>query len=154
TEDRSSTKPGLFDLLVERFRNAGLGTIRFDFRGHGRSAAVEGYVSIQSELADLRNVVSDAGRRNLDVAGMVACSFGACATSFFLTEDAASSIRCACLVNPVIRPFETFLEPGSPWAQQSFTADALAKLEETGLLLLDGEFPLGAAFVRDIRRFR
>lgn len=37
TEDRSSDKPGLFDLIVEGLSAKGIGSLRFDFRGHGKS---------------------------------------------------------------------------------------------------------------------
>ncbi|MFD5814545.1 alpha/beta hydrolase [Streptomyces sp. NPDC127038] len=150
TEDRSSTKPGLFDLLVESLAAQGIGTVRFDFRGHGHSKAVDGHVSIESEFEDLDVVMSwlvDNGRRPQSV---VACSFGACATGLYL-ERKSTQFECVVLVNPVLKPLETFLEPGSPWARENFNEASLRQLDETGTLMLDGELPLGVNFVRDVK---
>lgn len=151
TEDRSANKPGLFDLLVEGLVSEGFGTIRFDFRGHGKSGAVPGYVSISSEVEDLNHVLRVAGEANRQVMCIVGCSFGACATSNALANSADTAVVSAVLINPVLKPYETFIDPGTEWARASFTPEALRKLEADGVLMLDGSFPLGPSFMRDLQ---
>jgi pimeloyl-ACP methyl ester carboxylesterase len=148
TEDRSAGKPGMFDLVVEKLSALGIGTLRFDFRGHGRSAEVPGFVSIRSEVSDLDVVLQYITDTHGRMDGLVACSFGACATSAVADERKLGAIA---LINPVLRPLETFIDPGSSWARQSFTPAAMAELEHSGKLLLDDTFPLGRDFVEDVR---
>jgi hypothetical protein len=149
TEDRSASKPGLFDVIVDRLSTHGIGTIRFDFRGHGQSDPVDGYVSISSEVEDLERVLEYASRAGRNVVALVGCSFGACATSVVVAKRMAM-VENLVLLNPVVRPRETFLEPGSDWARQSFTPEALAALGSGAPLMLDGDFPLGQRFVDDV----
>lgn len=152
TEDRSRDKPGIFDIIVDLAGQCGIGTIRFDFRSHGDSVPVDGHVSIRSEIADIHVVLDDAKARGRRVEGFVAASFGACAASAVLAGQ--GSLKSAVFLNPVLRPLETFLDPGSAWARQSINPDSLARLAATGSLLLDETFPLGRSFIDDLRTFR
>jgi uncharacterized protein len=151
TEDRSAQKPGLFDLMVDAAAQAGIGTVRFDFRGHGESAPVDGFVSIRSEVEDLKIVLNDARARGRQVFGVASASFGACATCAVLEE--APYLKSVVLLNPVLSPLGTFLDPGSEWARASINDAGLDKLKKTGSLMLDGDFPLGKDFIDDMRSF-
>lgn len=50
---------GRYDYLAEIFHKAGIGTCRFDHRGHGRSEGERTYFSHFNELLDDTNVVVD-----------------------------------------------------------------------------------------------
>lgn len=50
---------GRYDYLANRFHDAGVGTYRFDHRGHGRSEGERTYYSDFNELLDDTNVVVD-----------------------------------------------------------------------------------------------
>ena len=54
------------------------------------------------------------------------------------------------LLNPVVKPFETFIKPGTEWSRKSFTAESIEKFDETGIILLNEHFPLGKRFMTDI----
>ncbi len=50
---------GRYDYFAEQFHKAGIGTYRFDHRGHGRSEGERTYYSDYNELLDDTNVVVD-----------------------------------------------------------------------------------------------
>lgn len=50
---------GRYDYVAERFHESGIGTYRFDHRGHGRSEGKEAYLEDFNELLDDTNVVVD-----------------------------------------------------------------------------------------------
>lgn len=50
---------GRYDYVAEKFHEAGLGTYRFDHRGHGKSKGETAYLSDYNELLDDTNVVVD-----------------------------------------------------------------------------------------------
>lgn len=59
---------GRYDYVAEKFNKAGIGTYRFDHRGHGRSEGKEAYLKDFNELLDDTNVVVDmAIRENQDI---------------------------------------------------------------------------------------
>lgn len=53
---------GRYDYLVDKFTAAGIGTYRFDHRGHGRSQGERTYFSDWNQLPDDTNVVVDLAR--------------------------------------------------------------------------------------------
>ena len=50
---------GRYDYVAQRFHEAGIGTYRFDHRGHGKSEGENAYLSDFNELLDDTNVVVD-----------------------------------------------------------------------------------------------
>ena len=59
---------GRYDYFAEKLHEAGIGTYRFDHRGHGRSEGEETFYSDFNELLDDTNVVVDmAIEENPDV---------------------------------------------------------------------------------------
>mgnify|MGYP000187614586 FL=1 len=50
---------GRYDYFAEKLHEAGIGTYRFDHRGHGRSEGEETFYSDFNELLDDTNVVVD-----------------------------------------------------------------------------------------------
>ena len=50
---------GRYDYVAEKFHEAGIGTYRFDHRGHGRSEGECAYLSDYNELLDDTNVLVD-----------------------------------------------------------------------------------------------
>lgn len=149
-EDASPLKRGFFDRLVAELHALGLGTLRFDFRGHGLSQPVPDGVSIRSELGDLEIVSTWASEAGFAVRGYVGCSFGACATGVFLASQAFDGDLALVLANPVVDPFATFFDPGTPWSRQTVGIRGLAEIQSGKTVMLDGEFPLSPDFLESI----
>lgn len=146
TGDRESD--GLFTALALRLRNEGVASLRFDFRGHGESDGAQEAVTIRGEVADLRASLERARDEVRTPLALVASSFGAIAGIECLRDE--GDVRCAVLVNPVLDPRRTFLEPELPWAKASFSPEALQAARDRGFLLLDGRFRVGAELLREM----
>lgn len=149
-EDASPQKRGFFDELVSELHGLGLGTLRFDFSGHGLSSDVPTGVSIHSEVDDIDRVMSWARGMRLSLHGFVGCSFGACATGAYLSTTEVGQVSALVLANPVVDPFATFFDPGTPWSRETVGLEGLAALQSGKTVLLDGEFPLEQSFLESI----
>ncbi len=151
TEGRTDERPGLFDGLVEKLARHGLATLRFDFRGHGKSDGVDGFVSIDSAVADMRTVVAYIESVGV-LGGMAGCSFGACATAVVANElpDSPATI---VFFYPVLEVFATLFDPATEWARKTLGPESVSSLESGGTKLIDGVFPIGQPFLDSARKW-
>lgn len=148
-EDASEEKRGVFDLLSASLQDHGVGSVRFDFSGHGKSDGRQRDVSPGAQADELRAVIQFARGRGAHDIALVGASFGAVATALVASREPA--LGPIVLVNPVVSLRRTFAEPETAWAKESFNEQGLARLEKEGALLLDGEFEIGSDFVREAR---
>jgi alpha-beta hydrolase superfamily lysophospholipase len=149
TVDRE--EEGVFTSLAEQLAAAGIGSLRFDFRGHGASARKPSDMTIAGETLDLAAAVQELRRDEPSRLGIVAASFGAVPTARLLADEPAAA-DFVVLLNPALDLRRSLIEPEMPWARQWFTPEALANLHETGSIVIDGGFAVGAALVDEMRR--
>lgn len=133
---------GMFVRLAEKLTDAGFDVLRFSFRGHGRSTGQERGMTIAGEMLDLAAALKFAMGRLASSISIVAASFGAVATCLSLHQYRAQ-IDALVLWNPVLDLQRTFIHPETPWGQDNFSQEAVAKLRTEGILLIDDEFELG-----------
>jgi len=136
---------GFYTRLAERLSDSGIASLRFDFRGHGESAGRSQDMTIAGEMEDLAAAVGELQRRFNQTPAVIATSFGAGVAVLNASQnpDAVSTLVLLC---PVLDYRRTFLFPETEWGQEWFTRDALAKVEDSGVLSLDG-FLLGKSLI-------
>ncbi|WP_344252511.1 alpha/beta hydrolase [Pseudonocardia hydrocarbonoxydans] len=143
---------GMYARLGERLAAAGLGVLRFSFRGHGRSGGSARGVTVAGEMLDVEAAADAARARWPGIPlGVVASSMGAVPVL-----ESASFLRPDLLVlwNPVLDLRRTFLEPELPWGLDNFTPEAWAAAGRDGFLLLDGEFEMGRVLLAELKRYQ
>ena len=140
---------GLYSELAARLARRGLGSLRFDFRGHGQSGGAQEAITVAGEVSDLAASVDWLHAHQPAPLCIVASSFGAVSACQYVAQS--DGIACLVLLNPVLDLRRTFLEPEVLWPKQSFNAAGFEHLEEHGFLWLDGHFKIGRALVDEMR---
>ena len=131
-----------FGRMAELFANAGLPSIRFDFRGHGESRVSSRQFSVASQVIDCMSVIQwlndlyDKPRVHF-----LACSFGSPAAIFTASQQEAC-VRTLSMISPVLDYRRTFLNPESEWGLEVFNQEAQRKAFQTGFLNVNPDFQI------------
>ena len=140
----------LYGEMSSYFHGFGIGSLRFDFRGHGESGGTSMDVSIIDYILDIKAGVAQASKYWRKPLVFVATSFAAGPAIMTAAQLQAHVTRLA-LIAPVIDYEATFLRPITPWAKASFTKEALEDVSRKGYLLLDGSFKLSPRLIEEFR---
>lgn len=137
--------------ICRKLYDCGIGSIRFDFRGHGESGLSERDVTVLGQLLDVKAAYLElCDRANVSELSVLASSFGS-PPSIFFTQQYSDRVSNLILLNPVLDFEATFLDPIVPWARSSFDETSMEHLQEHGYLLLDEAFEVGAEMVEEFR---
>ena len=142
---------GMYRRLADQLAAAGLGVLRFSFRGHGASAGTQRGVTIAGELLDVEAAIGHARAEFDGPLTVLGSSFGAVAvveSSVYTHPDQL------ILWNPVLDLRRTFVEPELPWGQTNFNSDAWRRAMIEGALLVDGTFELGRTLLTEFSRYQ
>lgn len=141
---------GMYRRLGNRLAAHGFGVLRFSFRGHGRSGGTARGMTIAGEMLDITAAIDQARAWFDGPLAVVASSFGAVSaleTARFTHPD------LLVLWNPILDLRRTFIDPELPWGRENFGPDAWLHADESGYLLLDGEFEVGRVLLDELRRY-
>lgn len=141
---------GAFSRLAKMLASSGTRTVRFSFRGHGKSSLPSEFMTCSGEAIDLRTMVDYCLASYGPNLSIVAASFGAVSVAV-LAEYLNRRIQSLCLWNPVLDIDKTFLRPTLPWGVNNFTGKNLASLYESGYLIIDDSFKVGIIFWEELR---
>lgn len=141
---------GAFQRLAGLLAAKGMRTIRFSFRGHGKSTLPSEFMTCAGEAIDLRTVVDHCIATYGPRLSIVAASFGAVSVSI-LARYLNRRVRSLCLWNPVLKVESTFLKPTLPWGISNFTGENIANLYEVGNLTIDNSFTVGVVFWEELQ---
>ena len=122
---------GFYVDIADALASRGVGSLRFDFRGHGESSGTTMDISVVGDVIDLKTTIAQVPLREGQRVALIGTSFGA-GPSILATSEFPSRVSCLVLIAPVLDYARTFLQPTTPWALQSFTPAALAELDERG----------------------
>lgn len=131
----------------------GIASLRFDFRGHGKSKGTSQDVSVIGEILDIKASIKHVRKYWSKKIGVIASSFSA-GPAIMCSTQLASQIQYLALIAPVLDYEKTFLNPKTDWAKESFTTDALNNLDENGYLLLDENFKLSPKLIEEFRTIK
>lgn len=132
----------------------GVSSIRFDFRGHGRSSGSSLEFSIVAQNLDSRAVLEYAKTEFPSARiHLVGASFGA-PPAIFAAKRYCDVVASVALVSPVLSYERTFLRPETEWAIELFSDAQLRSLYATGRLYLDSVFCIGLRLVEEMRVIR
>lgn len=143
---------GIFTNLANKLMEKGYVVFRFDFRGHGESEGNSIDLTVSGEKRDLEaaiNFLQSLGYREF---GIVAASFGAGATSIFVSEN--KNIKALVLWNPII-DYHDILNPKLPWTKANFDKEAMERLKKQGYTKIGSKkFKIGINFFPELRKLR
>ncbi|MEN9328066.1 MAG: hypothetical protein RI947_874 [Candidatus Parcubacteria bacterium] len=139
--------------VEKRLNEAGISTLRFDFRAHGNSKgdSVKDF-TISGEMIDLETMVGFIKEKDYTWVGLVGCSFGGGIASLYAGAN-ADVIQALCLVNPVLDYAETFLNPTTEWTKKYMT-DAEKRIAKDGFIELgSAHYRIGPALIDEIKEY-
>ena len=139
--------------LSDELNRVGFNSIRFSFRGHGKSMGTQKGITISGEMLDLLAVVRFAQEKfpNQKIV-LVSASFGAVATSLLL-EHLANCVTGLILWYPVLSLNDTFLTSSLEWGLKNFNRRALEDLLKHDHLKVDDFFELGVVLFEEFKRY-
>lgn len=151
TVDRE--EEGAFRHLAESLSTAGFSSLRFSFRGHGRSGLQSSAMTIAGEMLDLKAAFEHLARKGARASALVAASFGAVSTSL-LARYLSSRLSCAVMWNPVLDLQKTFVRPQTDWARKNFSGPNVSRVYEHGGFTIDDQFRAGVVFWEELHQLR
>lgn len=111
---------GIFVRSEKLLNDAGISTIRFDFRAHGESTGnSQNDFTITGELTDLETIVNCVRQDGFEWIGLAGASFGGSIAALY-SGSHNEGIQALALANPVLDYKKCFLEPTTPWARKHF----------------------------------
>ncbi len=144
---------GFYSDMARELARQGIGSLRFDFRGHGESGGSSLDVSIIGEILDVEASVRKLRKYWKRKIAFIATSLGA-GPALLTASEIKSEVSHVVLVAPVLDYALTFLRPRTEWARASFHPEAFRSMKKKGYLLLDGEFKLSPRLIEEFRWIR
>jgi len=133
----------IFVRLAEKLAEAGIATLRFDFRGSGESDGRFVDMTVASEVSDLKKAIAFVRARGYESVGLLGESLGGAVAAMACD----SSVGCMVLWYPVIYPKET--------AVFKMLTDHKKDLDKRGFIIIENDeqtFKVGRSFYEEIAR--
>ncbi len=143
---------GFYKDLARALNSKGLGTLRFDFRGHGESAGTSMDISVLGDVLDVEATLAQLPAASAGRLAFIGTSFGA-GPAILAAHSRRSSIQCLTLIAPVLDYTRTFLEPETEWAREWFGAKAQDGVRSSGHFMLES-FRLSPRLLEEFRYLR
>ncbi len=144
---------GIFVRSEKLLNDAGISTLRFDFRAHGDStgSSKEDF-TITGELTDLEAIVNFAQQEGFEWIGLAGASFGGSIAALYSGDD-RGSIHALLLANPVLDYAKCFLTPTTPWAKKYFE-NALQVIKKDGFVKIGSrQFKAGQRLFDEMQQY-
>lgn len=137
--------------LAHMLYENGVGSLRIDHRGHGKSVAPLEEYSVRTQTDDLRRsiawAIEEFGLHKVTLAGI---SFGAPAT-LICAAACPSYVSQLVLVAPVLDMRATFIEPTTTWGLSNFGLKRIREAITSGNgIELDRTYTLGVDVVSEM----
>ncbi|MCL1814847.1 MAG: alpha/beta hydrolase [Treponema sp.] len=141
---------GMFNILAKKLSEYNIGSLRFDFRGHGESSGVDLDFDVVSQLIDLKSVMhwikTIKGFLNASLS-FVGASFGG--APGIIAQNKFKYFDSISLFAPVLSYYETFVHPTTKWGIENFNSKAWEESKKNGHLLLDGNFKISTRLLEE-----
>jgi pimeloyl-ACP methyl ester carboxylesterase len=141
---------GFYARLAAALAEAGLASLRFDFRAHGESEGRGEDLTISAVANDIRAAVSYV--RDVTGSGLVdliGASFGGGISAFF-TARHPGQIRRLVLFNPLLDYKKRFIDDKPDWDSDQISEQAGQELAAQGFLTHSPTFRLGRALLNEV----
>jgi len=139
-----------FARLASGLAEAGLPSLRFDFRAHGESEGQGEDLTIAAVANDIRAAVSCV--REMTGSGpvdLIGASFGGGISAFFAARH-PNQVRRVVLFNPLLDYKKRFIDDKPEWDGDQISEQAGRKLTAQGFLAHSPTFKLGRALLNEI----
>jgi len=141
---------GFYARLASGLEEAGLPSLRFDFRAHGESEGQGEDLTIAGVANDIRAAVSHVRETTgSGPVGLIGASFGGGISAFFAARH-PDQVRRVVLFNPLLDYKKRFIDDKPEWDGDQISEQAGQKLTAQGFLAHSPTFKLGRALLNEI----
>jgi uncharacterized protein len=141
---------GFFTRLAEGLADAGLLSLRFDFRGHGESDGRQEDLTISGVVNDIRAAVehvrAETGSGPVNVIG---ASFGGGLAAFYASRY-PETVRRLVLFNPLLNYKRRFVDDKRYWHDDHIDEAAGDELAAQGFVAHSPSFKLGRPLLNEV----
>jgi len=140
---------GFFSRLALVLADAGISSLRFDFRGHGESDGQQQDLTLAGVANDVRAAVDYASQGGLPVALLAASFSGGLAALYAARHSPAALV----LLNPLLNYKRRFIDDKPYWCEDYLREGEAAELARAGALQHSASFQLGRALLNEVFYF-
>jgi pimeloyl-ACP methyl ester carboxylesterase len=141
---------GFFTRVAHGLSEAGIPSLRFDFRGHGESEGRQEDLTISGVVNDIRaaveHVKTETGSRQVNLIGT---SFGGGISAFYASRY-PDQVERLVLFNPLLNYKKRFIDDKPYWHDEHITPEAGRELAEQGFIAHSPTFKLGRALLNEV----
>lgn len=141
---------GFFTRLADGMATAGVGSLRFDLRGHGESEGRQEDLTIAGILNDIHSAVAHARILSDGAAvNLLGASFGGGICGYFAAKHPGALSKLV-LINPLINYKKRFIDDKPYWSGDQIDDAAGRELTEHGFLSHSPTFKLGRPLLNEV----
>ena len=140
---------GFFTRLAVGLADAGVASLRFDLRGHGRSEGRQEDLTIAGVVNDIRSAVSHAREITGAPVNVLGTSFAGGISGFYAAQY-PDEVRRLVLFNPLIEYRKRFVDDKPYWHDGRIDEAAGWELSQRGSLVHSPTFRLGRPLLNEV----
>jgi pimeloyl-ACP methyl ester carboxylesterase len=140
---------GFFARLAAGLAEAGVASLRFDLRGHGRSEGRQEDLTLAGVVNDIRAAVGHARELTGTPVNVIGTSFGGGVSAFYAGRY-PDEVRRLVLFNPLIEYRKRFVDDKPYWHDGRIDEKAGRELTERGSLAHSPTFRLGRPLLNEV----
>jgi pimeloyl-ACP methyl ester carboxylesterase len=141
---------GFFTRLAVGLAEAGMPSLRFDFRAHGDSEGRQEDLTLSGVVNDIRAAVGCVRRQTGSPAvNLIGTSFGGGLCAFFAAHY-PDQVRRLALLNPLLNYKKRFIDDKPYWHHDQIDEESGRELAENGFVAHSPSFKLGRALLNEI----
>lgn len=141
---------GFFTRTAAGLAEAGVPSLRFDFRGHGESEGRQEDLTIAGVVNDIRSAVEHAcAETGSSRASVIGASFGGGISAFYASKY-PDQVKRLVLFNPLLNYKKRFIDDKPYWHDEQINRDAGAELAQQGFIFHSPTFKLGRALLNEV----
>lgn len=141
---------GFFTRLASALSEAGVPSLRFDFRAHGESEGRQEDLTISGVANDIRAAIEHIqARTGSQRVNLIGASFSGGISAFYAAKHPDQVDRLV-LFNPLLNYKKRFIDDKPYWRDEHITLEAGEKLAEQGFIAHSSTFRLGRALLNEV----
>jgi pimeloyl-ACP methyl ester carboxylesterase len=141
---------GFFTRLSSGLADVGISSLRFEFRGHGKSEGRQEDLTISGVLNDIRSAIQYVfSQTSSQQANLIGASFGGGISALYAATY-PQQIQRLTLINPLLNYKKRFIDDKPYWRGDHIDSEAGAELSENGYIPHSPTFKLGRALLNEV----
>jgi uncharacterized protein len=141
---------GFFTRLAFALGEAGISSLRFDFRGHGDSQGRQEDLTISGVVNDIRSAAEHLrAKTNSRQVNVIGTSFGGGISAYYASRY-PDQVERLVLFNPLLNYKKRFIDDKPYWTDDHISEEAGDELTRDGFLPHSPTFKLGRALLNEV----